>query len=371
MKKIIFCSLLSLALLSSCGGEVSTTNQSQESVSETTTNSDSKDSESLEIEQDSPFLKLDSEEAFSLYHESFMLELYYDKEGGYNLFLTDYSLGDDVRGYGCTLSSDTFSLSFKGVEKSLLFPLEKSEVYTLTYQKENSSFSLTGKDILYTLSTKEVERKYYFNPSLVGLWDIKEKEEDDLLFFADIQMVSYQPIIKIQEGDVCFTTTLTHSEKGSTATLVGEKDGTTLKVGDEILFTVDESNQKKAVVNNHTYSLFVHIDDSYEYEEGYFSLSNLPNNTYFTYQDLKLTLKTPIGAIRRWVKIEEGDFSKEELFECEQNQGILSYHCQIEGKEGIIKEGVTYKLAAIKEDSSVSVHLLGSDGSNLLMEEHK
>ena len=324
----------------------------------------------ISVEYPSPFKSLQIDDPYILYHDEggFACYLYYDSEAKMFAFsLDDYSLGSTSAPLleRTTVSDDYHTLSFECFAfQSKFFNVTNEDNMVFKHDRYDNSIKLVVNDITYNLLEESKVHQYFLDPKLVGKWQINEN------VVIEITNKNFEPVINLSEGDVAFSTTLEHTEEGTFATLHGDKDGELLKNNDVIKFFYNiEDRSKTATISGSVYQLEEYVNPSLEYVEEYFYLANCPKGTMFTNGDISFKAKTAIGQIKRWLDVNEGEYSKEFVWDLKNNGATLELTFNDSAKtSGTITSGVTYSLNAIKEDDKTVIRLIGDDGLNLVME---
>ena len=321
----------------------------------------------ISVEYPSPFIKLNTEDDYYLYSEDggFNVNLGYDKASKYlSVAITDYSLAGDIlnSGYQGDITIDTHTVSFSWFEDSYYF--NKNDM-TLTHDKYLDTFSLKQGEKVYQLSKEEKDIKYFLNPKLVGKWDAVDNDKN-VKFIAEITNKDFVPVIKVIDGEKDFTTTLSHDDKGTKATVSGE-DSTFIKNGDSLLFNYDEETKVLSVTYKNTkYNLVRHNDYAdLEFVKDYFTFANTPTNTNFTGFGFTFQIGNPLGDMR-WVKIlKNGTKLKEYRCSLLNDNATLAFPGDVE-VEGFVS-GVKYEISAYKDGEDTVIRLFGSDGTSELL----
>lgn len=327
----------------------------------------------ISVEYPSPFKSLKSEDPFTIYHDGggFDCSLYYNAENPeikrFFVAIDDYSLGSIASSglENATISSDYHTLSFYGASlNSKFFQCTKEDLVVFEHDRYDDSIKMTVNENSYNLVREKVTRNYYLEPNLVGKWEIEGN------IVINITNRNFEPEINISENDVNFTTTLSHSESGTLATLHGEVDGTILRNGMKILFYYNQDGHlRTATIGENTYELEEYVDKDIIYDEEYFYITNCPNNVTFSNGNVTLTSKNVMGNVARFMNINEGDYENKSTRWTYKNNGatLEATFSDSNKTAGIFKNGVTYTLSAVIENEQTIIRLTSDDGLNLVM----
>jgi hypothetical protein len=281
----------------------------------------------------------------------------------YDLCVEDFSLGDYAQTFSDGVVSETEDkIVFNDikVEKYSLFFPSTSVTFTISHSLSTDDIRVTFNNSVYQLSKTEVSRKYYQNPVTFGKWDYQDK----------FMITTSRDSFEITEGDITFTgSSPVHTEDNSNFTLTSTSNGKIFSNGDKVDL-VSNGNTVSLKHNRVTYQLTVHDDTpELDYVDDYFTYDNFPKGKQLKYDTLTLTINTPAGPAR-WVRVTEGNYTKEAMWNYAHNSGALTRTYEDDTKTtGYIKHGVTYILAAVKENDSIVVRLIGDDNTNIIMSE--
>lgn len=371
MKKgLLFVSLLSIISLIGCSKSPSESDKSdKENESNESTEVDSSESESAS----GFFNQIAEEEDVTFYHDQggFIFTVGYHKYGSltHTLDFVDYSLGEYSQGYsGGVISNDGESISFDDVKVQLQrgvaseFFSTSGDKVEISRNASNGAFSAKIGEKTYNLSIEEVARKYYLNPSLVGKWENKDNN-----FSLEIKKDKNGESLNLFEGEnELDVSAFTHDANGSTFTIL--EDGDLFKNNKTATIYDDENTGDIFLKYENTdYPLSEVIETQDGVIEGLFTFDNMPNGTILSNGDLTLTAATPMGDVARWFKLKEGETSKDTRWQLTQNGSIATYTCDIAGKDGLIKEGITYTMYGKMIDNNEVIYMDGSDGSSITL----